>query len=127
MTKYTGINIQWPISQLILSGEKIVETRTYDIPTKYLNVPMAMVETPGSEGNFKARTVAIVRFKSSFKYKNKTEFYKDSTRHLVTPESPWAWSDDKPKWGWEIEIIKLISPPVPCQSKGIVYRKNVSI
>ena len=38
-----GINIQFPISQLILSGDKTVETRTYPIPERYLGVDLALI------------------------------------------------------------------------------------
>ena len=126
MKEYTGINIQWPISELILSKKKVVETRTYKIPDKYLGVHLAMIETPGKHGKFKARTVAIIKFTKCFKYKNKEEFYLDKERHLVTPESPWAWGS-KAKWGWEISIIKKIKEPIPCKVKGIVYRMNINI
>ena len=34
--RYTALNVQYPISQDILSGEKTIETRTYVIPEKYL-------------------------------------------------------------------------------------------
>ena len=101
---YTGINIQWPISQDILSGKKTIETRTYPIPEKYLNVEMAMIETPGKHGKFKARVVAIIKFTDYFQYKSKKSFYADKDKHLVTPDSPWAWQD-KEKWGWKLQII----------------------
>jgi hypothetical protein len=113
MTKrtYTGINIQWPITELILSGRKTIETRTYHIPEKYLNQEMLMVETPGKKGKFKARIVAIIKFTECFEYKNKKEFYKDSKNHCVTPDSEWAWLDKK-KFGWKIELIKKIATPI---------------
>lgn len=88
---YTGINIQWPISELILSGQKTIETRTYPIPKKYLNQEMLMIETPGKNGKFKARIVAIIKFTDCFRYKNKKDFYKDSHKHFVTSSSEWAW------------------------------------
>ena len=49
---YTGINIQWPISQEIISGKKVVETRTYPIPNHYLNEPqLGLLKAPN--GGFK--------------------------------------------------------------------------
>ena len=123
----SGINIQWPISTLILSGEKTIETRTYPLPEKYLNQEMVMIETPGRNGNFKARAVAIIKFTGCFAYKNKTDFYNDYSRHLVTKDSDWAWKD-KAKWGGIGEVISLIEPPVTqLQRGGIVYRNNVNL
>lgn len=128
MTKktYTGINIQWPISQDILSRKKTVETRTYPLPSKYLNQEMLLVETPGPKGKFKARIIAVIKFTNCFKYKNKKSFYEDYPRHLVDRNSPWAWKD-KYKYGWEVEVVKKVVPHKQCSKKGIVYTKSLSI
>lgn len=123
----TGINIQWPISEKILNGSKTIETRTYPIPDKYIGKEMAMIETPGPKGNFKSRAVAIVRFLRCFKYKDKEDFYLDMDRHLVTPESPWKWNDEKPKWGWEVEVLRVLEEPINVSQRGIVYRSNIQL
>lgn len=124
---YTGVNIQWPISELILSGEKTVETRTYALPEKYLGQPMVLIETPGKKGDFKARMVAVVKFTGSFKYKSKAAFYRDVDRHKVTKDSLWAWSDEKPKWGWKVEVLKTFKAQLAPKKKGIVFTKNILI
>jgi len=67
MKKLTGINIQFPISRLILSGEKTVETRTYPIPEHYINQELAIIETPGRDGDFKARIVGTIIFSGCFR------------------------------------------------------------
>ena len=127
MTKktYTGINIQWPISELILSGKKTIETRTYPIPEKYINQEMLMIETPGKEGKFKARIVAIIKFTECIEYKDKKEFYLDSGKHFVTPESEWSWQSKK-KVGWKLKLIKIFKVPKKGPlKKGIVFTKNL--
>ena len=122
---YPGINIQWPISELILNREKTIETRTYPIPKKYLNTEMILIETPGPKGKFKARTRAIIKFTDCFQYKSKKEFYADFKRHRVSKDSPWAWTD-KTKWGWKIKWIKKTNrKKVTC--KGIVYTARIFI
>ena len=75
----------------------------------YLEQEMLMIETPGNSGRFKARIVAIIRFDECFQYKNSREFYRDVKRHCVTPDSPWAWNDEKPKWGWRVIILERFS------------------
>lgn len=125
-TTKPGINIQFPISSLICSGEKIVETRTYEIPPKYLNQEMYLIETPGKKGDFKARAIAIIKFTGCFKYKNKTEFRRDFSRHRVAPDTAWDWKD-KDKWGWELEIIKIIPPTIISHARGIVFTKHIEI
>ncbi len=124
---YTGINIQYPISQLILSKKKTIETRTYPIPEKYIGQELLMIETPGKNGKFKSRIVAIIKFESCFKYKNSNEFYKDKKKHFVEPDSLWAWSDESPKWAWETKIIKIIKPKSVDKRLGIKFTLNLSL
>ncbi len=128
MTKktYTGINIQWPISREILAGRKTIETRIYPIPPHYLNKDMLLIETHGCTGKFKSRITAIIKFTKCFKYKDPKLFYADYPRHRVDKNSPWAW--DKPKWGWYVEVVRVIDPPVTfLGKKGIVYTKNILV
>lgn len=124
---YTGINIQWPISELILNGQKTIETRTYPIPEKYLNQEMLMIETPGKNGKFKSRIVAVIKFTKCFKYNNKKDFYNDSDKHFVIPGSEWAWRSEE-KWGWSVVVINILKKPTLAPNKkGIKYTKNISI
>ena len=125
---YTGINVQYPISQSIVSGKKVIETRTYPIPAKYLNTDLLLVETPGKDGLFEARITAIIKFTECKQYRNSSEFYRDSPRHLVKKGSKWAWST-KPKFGWTVEVVKKISPPrTLCGiKKGIVYTNGITL
>ena len=122
-----GINIQYPISRLILSGEKGIETRTYAIPLKYKNAPLFLIETPGKAGKFKARVIAIVKFGDPIAYANKKEFRKDFKRHRVTEGSEWDWKD-KPKWGWPIISLVKLDRDIPLSSKrGIRFTKEVTV
>lgn len=124
---FTGINIQFPISQLILSGEKIIETRTYQLPTKFENVELLIIETPGKTGKFKSRIVGTIVFSSSFQYKSKKDFYNDISKHFVDQKSEWAWKD-KEKWGWVIDKVSVFENPRPLLKRpGIVYTKDISL
>lgn len=124
---YTGINIQWPISQDIISGKKVIETRTYPIPEKYLAEEMLLIETPGPSGAFRSRISAIIKFTECFKYPSMRAFYADFPAHLVDRKSSWAWKD-KAKWGWRVRVIKVISPPITFpRQKGIIYTNNMTL
>ena len=126
-TTYTGVNIQFPISQLILSGEKTIETRTYKLPEKFENIELLIVETPGKTGKFKSRVVGSIVFSSSFEYKSKQEFYRDSAKHFVDKNSEWAWKE-KSKWGWIISKVIVFKNPQPLRKRpGIVFTTNISI
>ena len=125
---YTGINIQYPISQLILKGEKTIETRKYPIPKQYIGEKMVIIETPGKKGKFKARMIGFVTFDDSFEYKTEKEFYKDSKKHCVTPDSIWQWVDGQKKFGWPVlnlfEFTNILKAP---NKKGIKFTKNILI
>lgn len=128
MKTLAGINIQYPISRLILDGQKTIETRTYPIPAKYVGVEMAIIETPGSDGSFDARIVGLIQFSGCFKYKSKKEFYKDCHRHFVTDDMPWKWENKKPKWGWQISKVTVFKNPRKAPAKrGIVYTQCVAL
>ncbi|MBK9039455.1 MAG: hypothetical protein IPL83_09880 [Bdellovibrionales bacterium] len=125
--KYVGINIQFPISQLILDGTKTVETRTYPIPPAYLGEEMLLVETPGPTGKFKSRIRAIIKFNECFQYKSKSHFAKDVKRHAVEPGTIWDWENDKPKWGWVVEVVKKVEIDFPSRKKkGIRFTKDLA-
>ena len=124
---YTGINIQYPISQLIIENKKTIETRTYPIPPNYLGQEMALIETPGKTGKFKARIIAIIKFTDCFQYKSKKEFYAQSNLHCVTQDSIWAWHNGK-KWGWPVKVIKILQKPIELKKRGgIKYTKDLAL
>lgn len=121
-----GINIQFPISELILEGTKTVETRTYPIPEKYINRWLYLVETPGTKGNFQSRVVALIRFGEPFLYKSKTAFYADAHRHRVDKDSPWRWNE-KAKWGWPILEVRKVAATTLKQRPGIKFTKQIEL
>lgn len=123
-----GINIQWPISELIMNRKKIIETRTYPLPEHLIGKELAVIETPGRKGKFKARVIGVVKFQRSFQYKTKKDFYADSAKHCVTPESEWKWVASKQKWGWPVTVVaKLNAPTLPPKSRGIIFASNCSV
>jgi len=125
---YTGINIQYPISQMILNGDKVIETRTYPIPENYINRKMIIIETPGKQGKFKARMIGFVTFGESFEYTSKKEFYKDSDKHCVIPNSIWKWEEGKKKFGWPVLNIQKFKKELPLQKRsGIKFSKGIML
>jgi hypothetical protein len=123
---YTGVNIQFPISRLILEGKKTVETRSYPIPKKYIGEPLLFIETPGKLGKFESRIVGKIVFGESFCYETPKQFYSDLARHQVSKESPWRWKEGQVKWGWPIESFEIYGSPKPApKRKGIVFTLNI--
>jgi hypothetical protein len=126
----TGINIQAPWSQFLISGVKTVETRSYPLPKRLEGVELALVETPGKSRKFKSRIIGTITFSHSFKYRNETEWNNDRVRHKVEGHNgvDFDWSNDKPKYGWVVsKITRLDNPIDPPKKRGIIYVKDCNI
>lgn len=120
----TGINIQAPWANLLIDGLKVVETRSYPIPSKYIGEPLALIETPGKKGNFKSRIIGTIIFSHSFKYPDETAWLNDYNRHLVDQSSDYKWNG-KSKYGWVVSYVKKFDESIkPPKRKGIVFTNN---
>lgn len=121
----TGINIQYPWSQLLINGDKCVETRGYPLPNKYLGETLALIETPGKIGKFKARIIGTIVFSHCFQYDSYQEWISDYNRHLVKSDNPYFGWNNKPKYGWVVcqinKFDQVISAP---ENKGIIFTNN---
>jgi len=124
----TGINIQCPWADSLIVGNKCVETRGYPLPDKYEGEELALIETPGRSGNFKARIIGTITFSHSFQYKDENEWREDYNRHLVSGEDPQYGWNGKDKYGWVVSnVVKFPeSQPAP-ERKGIIFTNNVDV
>jgi len=125
----TGINIQFPWSQLLIDGNKCVETRSYPLPEKYEGEELALIETPGKKGHFKARIIGTITFSHSFKYPDKNAWIDDYARHLVDlRDKNFEWKEEKDKYGWVVSnIIKFEEYQTAPENKGIVFTLNCEV
>ena len=120
-----GINIQSPFAELLINSDKCVETRTYPLPPKYEGEELALIETPGKLGKFKARIIGTITFSHSFKYNSVQEWEADYNRHKVSADSNFGWKDSKNKYGWVVSQIYKFDEPFPApENKGIVFTNN---
>jgi hypothetical protein len=129
-----GINIQWPWSQLLLTGKKTIETRSYPLPEKYKNVELAVIETPGLNGRresgiLKARIIGTITFSGSIRYSTKAEWLRDQDQHLVPRDSNlFRFSSEKDKWGWVVKEYKSFRHhKQPSLKRGIVFARECHI
>ena len=60
------INIQAPWAEAIVSGRKVIETRLYPMPRKWVGQPLAIIETPGKARHFQRRIAGLVIFAPSW-------------------------------------------------------------
>lgn len=123
----TGINIQTPWSSMLINGVKTVETRKYPLPQKYVGETLALIETPGRYGRFKARVIGTITFSHSFKYPNQRAWEDDHNRHCVEVDDPiHNWKDDKPKYGWVVSQVTKFDKPVDIHKrKGIIFTTGI--
>jgi len=121
-----GINIQVPYAQLLLSGKKSIETRTYPIPKKYLGRDLFIIETYGKLKK-PAMVVGVIRFESCFEYGSKKAFEADVAKHLVATESPFHWNNQRPKWAWIVGSVRTVEPFRAPANKGICWTESISV
>ena len=125
----TGINIQTPWSELLINGDKSVETRSYPLPEKYMGEELALIETPGRYGRFKARIIGTIIFSHSFKYPDQRAWQDDYNRHCVAVDDPiYNWKDDKPKYGWVVSKVTKFDKPLDIRKrKGIIFTSGIKL
>jgi hypothetical protein len=125
----TGVNIQTPWSELLINGVKSVETRTYPLPEKYVGEELALIETPGRYGRFKARIIGTITFRHSFKYPHQKAWQDDYNRHCVAVDDPiYNWKDDKPKYGWVVSKVTKFDKPLDIRKrKGIIFTSGIQL
>jgi len=123
MDQMTGINIQIPWSRLLINGDKSVETRSYPLPKKYEGVELALIETPGKYGRFKAHIIGTITFSHCFRYTDKTLWIDDYNRHKVEEfDEFYSWNENKEKWGWVVSQIHKFDQLLPApKKKGIIF------
>jgi hypothetical protein len=125
-----GINIQAPWAEAIVLGHKVIETRFYPIPRKWVGQPLAIIETPGKVGHFQRRIAGLVSFAPNWCYADKAAFARDRARHLVDPDDQlFGWREDgKPKWAWPVAWIEVYQQSLPPSFRaGIRYARVVEI
>ena len=124
-----GINIQTPWSELLVNRVKSVETRTYSLPEKYMGEKLALIETPGRYGRFKAHIIGTITFSHSFKYPHQKAWQDDYNRHCVAVNDPtYNWKDDKPKFGWVVsQVTKFDKPLDISKRKGIIFTTGLKL
>jgi hypothetical protein len=129
-----GINIQWPWSELLVSGKKVIETRSYPLPERLKGVELAVIETPGPKGKreagiAKARIIGTIIFDGSYQYKSRSHWLREKAKHLVTPDDKqFKYLLNKKKYAWTVGQVNRFSSPLPPPSKrGIVIAKNCKV
>ena len=114
--------------------DKMVETRSYPLPDKFIGKELAIIETPGKFGKrdagiLRARIVGTITFLGSFEYTSRAQWLKDRHRHRVSPDDQsFQWKDNQPKHGWIIQsVIKFEKPMPPPEKRGIIFATKCQV
>ncbi len=129
-----GINIQWPWSEHLVNRKKTIETRSYALPERFRGVELAIIETPGPKGKqsagiTKARIIGTIVFGDSHEYLTLADWMSEQDKHLVDPsDSQYAFTGQKPKWGWQVSRVRKFSKPISAPAKrGIIFAKRCKV
>ena len=117
-----GININddlMPFTDLILSGEKTIETRNKNTLKSLVNITVGIIKTGK---NKQALLVGLMKISEPIVYLSKPEFRKDKNKHLIKSDSKFDFKDSK-KFGYPIVKTYRFKTPIPIFSRGIVFRK----
>lgn len=97
-----------PFSQLLISGEKSVETRDFPLPEQYIRTPIVLVQSKGPDTPADS-LVAIgqIQFTRCFEYADRSQWLADYGRHCVEPDhAMFGFTPGEPKFGWNVEVLE---------------------
>ena len=57
--------------------------------------------------------VGSVVFSSTKKYFSREGFHADADKHLVPPDSPYAFKEGQPAYGWVVQQTQKLLQPLP--------------
>ena len=130
----TGINIQWPWSELLMNGDKVIETRRYPMPERLKGMELAVIETPGPRGKkdagiLKARITGTIVFGETYQYKTKAHWRREFDKHRVPlDDDQYEYEAGDIIWAWTVTRVEKLDKPVQTPAKrGIVFAKNCKV
>jgi hypothetical protein len=118
ITKGININDTYaPWTEMILSGEKTIETRESPTLSPYIGQRVGLIRTHKKE---KARLVGTAIIGEPILYDTEEKFRADEKRHRVPSGS--GYDIRTVKYGYPMRDVKPLSQPIAVKSRGIVSR-----
>ena len=100
------IYIREPWANYIIQGRKTIETATFNLPSRFINIPLYIQ-------NENRQIIGIIKFSGSKRYTSLQEFNRDSSRHLVIdPESKFHFNNRVRTYGWIISSVEKLETPI---------------
>ena len=117
-----GLNLQWPFSRLLLTGQKTIEVRKYPLFRSIQDCSsMAfIVETPGESNDafavavgtgleqlsprpVKAQIIGVARFQDDGEYTDVAAYQADRAQHCINPDcSSKEWNGAGKRYKWRV-------------------------
>ena len=125
-----GLEMQHPWSRHLLEGRKTIEVRNYELPPALMGRKLYIIESPPGKDGVSAlgdriefahnregggggpRIVGWCRFDSIQTYTCQEDFEADEDRHLVSPNSGYAWQAGITAmlYGWVVQECHCFFP-----------------
>ncbi|GKY95507.1 hypothetical protein MPSEU_000512400 [Mayamaea pseudoterrestris] len=117
-----ALEMQAPWAEALTSGQKTIETRTYELPPALIGRKILILQSPpgidrtsslGDTIFYNAtphvRITGWCIFNNVKRYKTQTEFEGDQSSHLVAPTSGFAWKDGPTElmYGWVVAEVGM--------------------
>ena len=98
------IYIRSPWAQLIVEGQKTIETAAFNLPQRFAG-QWLQVQTEGQQ------IIGRVKFKGSKRYTSAQEFNSDSAAHRVGPGSAFHYQNRKRCFAWVVSQVVAFKAP----------------
>ena len=134
-----GLEVQLPWSDKLVKGIKTIETRGYALPENILNVPILVLQAQEGtalqtsipdviEGDETLlQIVGVVYFTQNIAYETYEAWMKDIPLHRVGEDSPYAWTEKNPVFGWKVENPLVFEKPIPVYRARRWFRSFFSV
>lgn len=109
------VYVRQPWADLLVSGRKRVETAHMRLPDRFL-LQWLEVQTEDRQA------VGMVLFSSWIKWHTADAFDAAYRRHLVTPDSPYHWTNRSRTFGWGVLLAHRYAKPKPMPAMKSQFR-----
>lgn len=120
------LEVQQPYADLILSGDKTVETRTYALPAEFVGRKIHILRSPAGAAGRSAVPDAVApeaaaklgldvvgwaSFGSCAPYPDEAAWRADRAAHCVDVDAPaYGWPAEGVIYAWRVDAVEALSP-----------------
>ena len=120
-----AISIRQPWADLILSGDKQIEYRTWPLPRVWLGVPMYLHAGKAPAPDFADDTIPSERYGAILGIVRFSVCLRWDHRLGTVDQDGIQWSTVEPfvgPYGWAIDYVESLSEPIPYRGQLRIFR-----